>query len=168
MYLDNLISSSEQRPTMSWLIHPWRENKHSTKRSVFVQPKKNSWDRASVCRPEFYINNTRSMAYLICLILHFIYYKLYIVEYINALFWLFLRLTIILFAVYLRSDGMCIYHNILVGLCSDLLMRLSYYIHLGYGKKFSSPIRIEPRPFRLWVFYSASRPERAKFFINLF
>ena len=38
----------------------------------------------------------------------------------------------------------CINHDIVVGLCSELLMRLSYYINLGYGKKFISYVGIEP------------------------
>ena len=29
----------------------------------------------------------------------------------------------------------CINHDIVIGLCSELLMRLSYYNHPGYGKK---------------------------------
>ena len=29
----------------------------------------------------------------------------------------------------------CINHDLVVGLCSKLFMRLSHYIHLGYGKK---------------------------------
>ena len=30
----------------------------------------------------------------------------------------------------------CINHDLIVGLCSELLMSLSYYIHLGFGKTF--------------------------------
>ena len=41
-------------------------------------------------------------------------------------------------AVSLRSDNMqhviaCINHDIVVSLCSELLMRLTYYMHLAYG-----------------------------------
>ena len=39
--------------------------------------------------------------------------------------------------------------TVVSGLCSELLMRLSYYIHLSYGKKNSSHIRIELGPWRL-------------------
>ena len=35
-----------------------------------------------------------------------------------------------------RHDIVCINHEIVIGLCSELLMRLFYYIHPGYGKKF--------------------------------
>ena len=47
----------------------------------------------------------------------------------------------------------CINHDIVVCLCSELHIRLSYYIHLGYGKKFLSHRRIEPRSFQLWAIY---------------
>ena len=47
------------------------------------------------------------------------------------------------FAVSLRSDGMSL--GVVVGLCSELFVRLSYYIHLGYGKKLSSHLGFEPR-----------------------
>ena len=43
----------------------------------------------------------------------------------------------------------CTNHDIVVGLCSDIFMRLSYYIHLGYGKKFSARMGIEPIASRL-------------------
>ena len=33
----------------------------------------------------------------------------------------------------------CINHDIVIGLCSELLMRLIYYIHLGFGKKAFCP-----------------------------
>ena len=39
----------------------------------------------------------------------------------------------------------CINYDILVGLLSELLMRLSYYIHWAYGKKFSTLASIELR-----------------------
>ena len=46
------------------------------------------------------------------------------------------------FCSLLRSDGMpfigWINHDIVVGLCPELLMRLSYNFHLGYGKKLTS------------------------------
>ena len=29
----------------------------------------------------------------------------------------------------------CMNHDIVIGLCSELLMMLSYHIHLGFGKK---------------------------------
>ena len=51
-------------------------------------------------------------------------------------------------------------HDIMVGFCSEPFKRLSYYIHLGYGKKFSFHMGIEPRSFRLWAVCSTSRPER--------
>ena len=51
----------------------------------------------------------------------------------------------------------CIDHDIVVGLCSELVMRLSYSIHLGYGKKLLSLMGIEPQFFRLWVVYPTSR-----------
>ena len=35
---------------------------------------------------------------------------------------------------YLNVLAKCINHDIVVGLCSELLMRLSYYIHLGFDK----------------------------------
>ena len=47
-----------------------------------------------------------------------------------------LRPTIRLFAVYLRSDSMAfggINHDLVVDLCSELLIRLSYYIHTACG-----------------------------------
>ena len=40
----------------------------------------------------------------------------------------------------------CINHDIIVGLWFELLMRLSYYIHLWFGKKLSSYVGIEPGP----------------------
>ena len=51
---------------------------------------------------------------------------------------IFLRPTIIIFAISLRSDGSirCINHDIVIGLCSELLMKLSCYILPGFGKKF--------------------------------
>ena len=45
-----------------------------------------------------------------------------------------------IFAVYLR----CINHDIVAGLCSELLMRLSYQSHLGFVKKLSSHVGIQP------------------------
>ena len=39
----------------------------------------------------------------------------------------------------------CMNNEIVVGLCSEPLMRLSYYIHLGYCKKLSYHMGIEPR-----------------------
>ena len=47
-----------------------------------------------------------------------------------------------------------------VGLCSELLMRLSYYIHLGFVKKLSSHVGIKPGSLRLRVVYSTPRQER--------
>ena len=38
----------------------------------------------------------------------------------------------------------CINHDIVIYICSQLLMRLSYYFHPGYGKKNWSLMRIEP------------------------
>ena len=64
-------------------------------------------------------------------------------------------LTIRLFKV--RRHGN---HDIVGGLCSELLMRLFYYIHLEYGKKFSSHMRIELGLFWTWVFYTTPGPER--------
>ena len=52
----------------------------------------------------------------------------------------------------------CINNGIIVGLCSKLFMRLSYYIHAG--KKLSTHIGIESRPLRLWAVYFTIRPER--------
>ena len=43
----------------------------------------------------------------------------------------------------------CINNDTVVGLCSDLLMRLSYYIFLEYFKKLSSHMVIETWSFRL-------------------
>ena len=37
----------------------------------------------------------------------------------------------------------CINHDTVVGLCSELLMRLSYYIHRSYGKNASTLAGIE-------------------------
>ena len=37
-----------------------------------------------------------------------------------------------------RTCHGCISHYIVVGLCSEVLMILFYYIHLGFGKKFVS------------------------------
>ena len=57
---------------------------------------------------------------------------------IRRVWLLFLRPTIRLFAVYLRLDSIFIWysnHDIVVGLCSELFMRLSYYIHLGIWQK---------------------------------
>ena len=34
-----------------------------------------------------------------------------------------------------RHVNVCINYNIIVGLCSELFVRLSYYITVGYGKK---------------------------------
>ena len=53
----------------------------------------------------------------------------------------------------------CIKHDIIVGLGSKLLRRLSYYTHLGYGKHFSSHMGNKPRSFCLWSVYSTTRPE---------
>ena len=39
---------------------------------------------------------------------------------------------------------MCINHDIVVGLCYKLLMRLSYQIHHAYRKKIQTPAGIEP------------------------
>ena len=69
------------------------------------------------------------------------------------------------FKVRLHVIG-CINHDIEVGLCSELLIRFFYYIHLGYGKKISSHIGIEPRSFRLWAYYSTTRPECLLFTLN--
>ena len=69
----------------------------------------------------------------------------------------------LIFAVYLWSDGMsfgCINDDIEVNLWSDLFVRLSYYIQLGYVKKFLSHLGIDPPSFRLWAVYPAPRPER--------
>ena len=52
----------------------------------------------------------------------------------------------------------CLNHDIVVGLCYDLVMRLSYYIHLGFGKKLSCDVGIEPGHVRMWVVYSTLRP----------
>ena len=41
----------------------------------------------------------------------------------------------------------CINHGIVAGLCSELFMRLPYFIHIGYCKKLSSHMGIEPRSF---------------------
>ena len=46
--------------------------------------------------------------------------------------------------------GALIDHDMVVGLCSKLIMRLSYYTHLGFGKSF--PLTWESNPwFQLWV-----------------
>ena len=52
----------------------------------------------------------------------------------------------------------CSNHDIVVGLCSGLFMRLSYYNHQGYGKKLSSQMGIELWSFRLRAVYSTPRP----------
>ena len=44
-------------------------------------------------------------------------------------------------------------------LYSELFMRLSYYMDLGYGKKLLSHMGIEPRSFQMWAIYSTPRPE---------
>ena len=59
-----------------------------------------------------------------------------------------------------RHVIVCINHAIIVGLCSLLLVRLSYYIHLGYGKNISPHMGIEPRSYRLQAVYSTRGPER--------
>ena len=57
-------------------------------------------------------------------------------------------------------------HDI-VGLCFEVLMRLSYYIHLGFGKKLSPYWVIEPWSFWTCVINSTPRPERKLlFFFN--
>ena len=52
----------------------------------------------------------------------------------------------------------CINHDIVVGLCSELLMRLSYYIHPGCGNKNWSQVGIEPRSSRKWAINSTPGP----------
>ena len=42
----------------------------------------------------------------------------------------------------------CINHDIFVALFSELLMRFSYFIHLGFGKKNFRLTRIEPDYFQ--------------------
>ena len=59
-----------------------------------------------------------------------------------------------------QTSHECINHNIVVGLCSELFMRLSYYIHLRFSGKLLAQMGIEPRSFRLWDVYSTPRPER--------
>ena len=50
------------------------------------------------------------------------------------------------FAVYSRSDMSWVkIYDIVVGLCSELLIRLSYYMHRTYGKHFSTHSGIKPR-----------------------
>ena len=51
---------------------------------------------------------------------------------------------------YLRSD-MSRVHVIAVILCSELLIRLSYYIHQAYGKKCSTLAGIEPGTCQSWI-----------------
>ena len=53
-----------------------------------------------------------------------------------------------LFKVRWHAIG-CVTHDIVVGLYSELFMRLSYYIHQGYGKKLSSLMGIVPWTFRM-------------------
>ena len=43
----------------------------------------------------------------------------------------------------------CMNHDMLVDLCSELIMRLSYYIRRAYGKKFLTLEEIKPRTSRL-------------------
>ena len=62
-----------------------------------------------------------------------------------------------LFKVGSRVIG-CKNHDIAVGLCSEILMRLSYYINLGYVKKLPSHMGSKPRSFRTWAVYSTPRP----------
>ena len=52
------------------------------------------------------------------------------------------------------------WNYILVGLCSELFVSLSYYSYLGYGKKNSSQMGIIPGSFQSWVVYSNPRPKR--------
>ena len=52
------------------------------------------------------------------------------------------------FSFYTRSDmSSGVFHDNVVGLCSELLMRLFYNISLGYGKKFLSHMGNEPGSF---------------------
>ena len=53
----------------------------------------------------------------------------------------------------------CIYHDRAIGLCSELLVRLYYYIHLGFNKSFPFQVGIKPGSFRSWVVYYIPRPE---------
>ena len=52
----------------------------------------------------------------------------------------------------------CINHEIVVHLCSAIFMRLSYYIHLGFGEKLSSYMEIKLWSIQLWAVYSTPRP----------
>ena len=47
----------------------------------------------------------------------------------------------------------CFNRGIVVSLCSELLMRLSYYIYLGFGKKLVSHEGIEPGSVQTRVVY---------------
>ena len=61
----------------------------------------------------------------------------------HSWFWMFLRPTIQTFCSLFKVRQHCIeciYHDIVVGICSKLFMRLPYYIHSGYDKKLLSHI----------------------------
>ena len=62
----------------------------------------------------------------------------------------------------------CINNDVVVDIRSELLMRLSYYIYRGFGKKLSFHERIEPRSSGTWVVNSTVRPERQLFFYSFF
>ena len=77
-----------------------------------------------------------------------------------SLFWMLVSSpTIRLLCNLFKCHG-CINNATVVGLCSELLMRLSYYIHLRFGKKLSAHIGIEPRSVRSRAVYSTPKPDR--------
>ena len=60
----------------------------------------------------------------------------------------------------------CINNDIVIGVGSELLMRLFYYIHLGFGAKFLTYLGIEPWPARIGVVYSSPRSKLIYFTLN--
>ena len=59
-----------------------------------------------------------------------------------------------------RNVIRCFNHDIAVGLCSELLMRFSYYINLWFSKKLLVHMGNEPRSFRIIVVKFTPRRER--------
>ena len=57
-----------------------------------------------------------------------------------------------------RSAAFCLNQNVILRINNEF-MRLSYFIHLTYGKKLLSHMWIEPRSVRLRAVYYTPRPE---------
>ena len=82
---------------------------------------------------------------------------------------LVLRLTIRLFVQSIQGQAFqrCVNHDMVVGHCSKLLMRLSNCIHLWIGKKLLAHMGIEPRSFQLWGVYFTPRHQSKKMYWNV-